>query len=103
MKQRNFKVIQLVFYVCAVLLFISILRMPSGYYDFLRFAVTTGAALAIIFELKKGFNGWIVAFALLAILFNPIEPIYLYKKSTWVIIDFVAGLTFLIRGLKVEN
>lgn len=87
----------------AIILFIAILQMPGGYYDFLRIAVTVGALLAIISEFKNGFNGWIVAFAILAVLFNPIEPIYLYKKSAWFLIDLLGGLTFLLRGLKKDE
>lgn len=87
----------------AIILFVAILQMPDGYYDFLRIAVTVGAVLAIISEFKNGFNGWIVAFAILAVLFNPIGPIFLYKKSAWFLIDLLGGLTFLLRGLKKDE
>jgi hypothetical protein len=81
-----------------VKLFLAILRMPSGYYDFLRVAVTIGAVIAIVAELKTGLSGWVTAFAILAVLFNPIEPIYRYKKSTWALVDAIAGLTFLLKA-----
>jgi hypothetical protein len=88
----------LLYFVCSGVLFLAIFRMPSGYYDFLRIAVTVGAVIAIAAELKTGLSGWVVALAILAVLFNPISPIYLYKKSTRVLIDAIAGVTFLLKG-----
>jgi hypothetical protein len=31
---------------------------------------------------------------LLGLLFNPVFPIYLYDKTTWIIIDIIAGLFY---------
>jgi hypothetical protein len=65
--------------------------------------VSLGTILAIALEVKQGFSGWVLAFVMLLILFNPIAPIYLYKKSIWAWIDFVAGLTFLVRGVMAKR
>jgi hypothetical protein len=99
MSSHTNQALSLLYLLIAALLFLAILKMPAAYYDFLRVVVTVGAIVAIVVELKEGFSSWVLAFAILAVLFNPIEPIYLYKKSVWAPLDFLGGLTFLLRGL----
>jgi len=59
------------FIICAVLLLLGVANVPIGYYTFLRIVVTIGAVLAVIFEYRNGINIWVIAFGLIAILFNP--------------------------------
>lgn len=87
--------------VCAVLLFLALAKLPIGYYTFLRIAVTVVSILIIVEQYKKeAVNFWGVIFGVIAILFNPIIPVYLYKKSLWMPVDVVAGLVFLIYSFK---
>lgn len=37
-----------------------------------------------------------MTFCLIAVLFNPIYPIYLYIKSYWIPIDIITGVLFLL-------
>jgi len=37
-----------------------------------------------------------IIFVLVLILFNPLFPIYLYRKSIWIPLDIITGLLFLI-------
>ena len=58
---------------------------PYGYYIFLRWVVT-GAALFILwiaYELEK--KTWLWIMGVIAILFNPIAPIYLDKEN-WIVV-----------------
>jgi hypothetical protein len=90
-------------YICAVLLLIGTANLPIGYYTFLRIAVTAGAVWVLIDEFrldKKTGSFWI--FVLIAILFNPIIPVYLHSKVLWTIIDVVAAFIFWGRGVA-EN
>lgn len=80
--------------ICALLLFIAVLKLPIEYYTFLRIVVFIGALLVIISLSKKTI--WVIIFGIIAILFNPIIPIYLYFKSYWVPIDIVVGILFLL-------
>lgn len=87
--------------VCAVLLFLALAKMPLGYYTFLRIAVMFVSVLIIVEQYKKeAVNFWVVAFGIIAILFNPIIPVYLYKKALWMPVDVVAGLVFLRYGFS---
>ena len=84
-------------FICAVLLFLALANLPIGYYSLLRFVVTIGAVAVVITELEKGIGFWVIAFVIIAILFNPVLPIYLNDKSAWMPIDMIVGILFLIK------
>jgi len=85
---------------CAILLFIAIADLPSGYYTLLRIAVTFGAICLIITEFEKGISFWLILYAIISIVFNPIIPIYLYDKESWLVIDLIVGLFFLVKSYR---
>jgi len=89
--------------VCAVLLFAAVFKLPIGYYTFLRITITLGALLIIFTEYKNQVTFWVVIFGLVAILFNPVIPIYLYKKSLWFPIDIIVGILFLVKAFILNN
>jgi len=75
---------------------------PYGYYILLRWVVT-GAALFILwiaYELEK--KTWLWIMGAIAILFNPIAPIYL-DKGNWVVIDLIVAALFLISIFKIKR
>lgn len=87
--------------ICAALLFLALLRLPIGYYTFLRLAVTTGAlAFAYAHANREGSRLWVVAFGAIALLFNPIWPIYLRDKALWAPLDILGGLLFLVAAVR---
>jgi uncharacterized membrane protein YccC len=87
--------------ICAGLLFLALLRLPIGYYTFLRLAVTAGAVVFAYHRVRRsGLTIWVVAFAAMALLFNPIWPVYLKDRSLWAPIDILGGVLFLVAGLK---
>lgn len=88
------------FFICAALLFVGIADLPIEYYLFLRIVVTFSVVIVLVNELKRGLNFWIIAFGLIAITFNPIIPVYLNDKSTWMLIDFLVGVLFLIKSFN---
>jgi len=75
---------------------------PYGYYTLLRWVVTATAIFLvwITYNLKKTF--WLVLMGLVAVLFNPLIPIYL-DKETWVIIDFIVAILFLVSIFKIKS
>jgi hypothetical protein len=84
--------------VCTGLLFLALFNLPIGYYTFLRIAVTIGA-VAIVFKVfQKRFNIWVILFGIIAILFNPLIPVYLNNKSAWMPIDIVVAILFWIKS-----
>jgi hypothetical protein len=75
---------------------------PYAYYQILRWIIT-GSALFILYityYLEK--HTWIWIMAIIAILFNPIAPIY-FSKETWVSIDLIASIIFLVSIFKIES
>ena len=89
--------------ICAVLLFLALADLPIGYYTFLRIVVTIGAVGVVISEFENGFNFWLIAFGILAILFNPLIPVYLNDKSAWMPIDIIAGIIFLVKSFTYKT
>jgi len=81
-----------------VLLFVGVFPMPFGFYTLLRFIICGLSLFALkITHLKSQSNlPWI--FAILAVLFNPIIPVYL-PKELWIIID-ISTAVFLISVKK---
>lgn len=89
--------------ICAGLLFVALINLPIGYYTFLRIAITVGSIAVIASEYEKGIKLWAITFGLIAIIFNPIIPIYLYDKSTWMPIDIICGIIFVAKALTINT
>jgi len=89
--------------LCTGLLFLGIANLPSGYFTFLRIIVTIGAVAAIISEIDNGINFWVVSFGIIAILFNPLLPVYLDDKSAWMPIDIIAAVLFLVKSFTLKK
>jgi hypothetical protein len=88
--------------VAAGLLFYALKRHPYGYYSILRW-VTCGTALYCChLSIKSDKGGWLLLFAVTALLFNPIAPIGLDKK-TWAIIDVVTAVYFVLSVPFVQS
>lgn len=85
-----------------IFLLIAIAPFPYGYYTFLRILVTIISLLIILN--KETHKAELIIFLLIAILFNPIIPIYL-TKSIWIPIDIIVAIFFLwsARGLKLSS
>ena len=77
--------------LCIVLLLLCMGDLPIGYYTFVRIIII------IVNEPVKDLNFWRVAFGLIAIVFNPIIPVYLHDKAIWMPIDIIAAILFTIK------
>lgn len=91
--------------VSSVVLLLSILPMPYGFYTITKLVITA-ASVYYAYYLhrtlqKKGF--WFWCFIVIAILFNPVMPIYLYSKMLWGVIDFVVMGLFIIFILRYRK
>ncbi len=89
--------------ICAGLLFIGLLNLPIGYYTLLRIVVTIGSVAVVISEFENGLNFWVITFGLIAILFNPLIPVYLNDKSAWMPIDIIGGIIFIIKSFTLKQ
>ena len=84
--------------LCGFLLLLGIADMPIGYCTLLRLVVTIGSVAVVVAEMEMGITPWVIAFGLLALLFNPIIPVYLNDKDAWMPIDLIGGVLFFIKA-----
>jgi hypothetical protein len=88
--------------IAAGALFLAVRRWPYGYYSVLRWAVCIIGA----YGAHRAFNGnnrtWAWIFVALAVLFNPIAPIYLARK-TWNLLDALAAVVLLVSLVVPRN
>jgi hypothetical protein len=89
--------------ICTGLLLLALTDLPIGYFTFLRIVVTIGAFIVVITEYDNGINFWVIAFGLIAILFNPLLPVYFGNKSAWIPIDLIAAMLFGIKYFTIQN
>jgi len=81
---------------CALCCFIGIFRLPIEYYTFLRILISIGALLVLYNTLSSKQHYFSIIFLVILILFNPVFPIYLYRKNIWIPIDIITGILFLL-------
>ncbi len=80
---------------CILLLCFSLMKLPIGYYTFLRIAVCGTAAFAAYNYYQINQKVWAWLFGIIAVIFNPLIPLYL-GKSTWSVIDILNAMFFLV-------
>lgn len=88
-----------IFLVPIALLLIGLADLPIGYYTIVRIVVCFVSCLSCYWSYKSDGKVGIatVVYALLAVIFNPVVPVYLHDKEIWTIIDLVAVV---LLGLK---
>jgi len=84
--------------ICSGLLLIGMMNLPIGFYTLLRIVVTIGSIAVVVTEFENGFNFWVIAFGLTAIIFNPIIPVYLNDKAVWMPIDIFCSILFVVKA-----
>jgi len=77
-----------------IVLAIGILPMPIGYYTLSRLVVCAAALYFAISFYKKKDNTNLWIFGFIAILYNPIFPVYLYEKAIWIIVNLITIFLF---------
>lgn len=83
------------FLLPAALLLVGLLPLPYGYYTFLRIIVCLSAAIAayLAFKACNRMDAFVATSVAVAIVFNPVIPVYL-NKGLWSVIDVVAAIWF---------
>ena len=89
---------KLFWYIPAILLFLGIFSLPYDYYKLLRVIVFISA----LYLISQNKNEWVYIFLGIAILFNPLLPIYL-SKGIWIPIDIVVGILYLFNYNKSQG
>ena len=96
---------RIIWLVCAVLLVMAVLRLPYGYYSFLRIVICGAAALIAVAGLTEEIQphlAWTAIFILIVVLFNPIVPIRLHR-SIWFYLDLMAAGVFTAHLIFCRN
>lgn len=78
--------------VPAGMLLVALLHLPYGYYTLLRLVVCLAAAI-IAYQSWPKHAPWSVAFAIVALLFNPLIIVAL-DRETWAPIDAAVAALF---------
>ena len=81
---------------CALCCFAGIFKLPIEYYTFLRILVSVGSLIILYNTLSSKQLYFSIIFFAILILFNPVFPIYLYRKNLWIPIDIITGILFLL-------
>lgn len=88
------------FFIPTILLIIAAGDLDYGYYQILRIIITIFAIVfALVFKGLENIKSMIVMI-IIAILFNPILPIYL-DKNVWVFLDSFSSIIFLISAISI--
>jgi hypothetical protein len=88
--------------ISVALLIFALAKNPYGYYTFLRWTVfiSSGYSAYIAFSSQK--NIWVVIFGIIAILFNPLIPVFL-KRDTWAIIHIITACVLLFSTFVIRE
>jgi len=82
-----------------LMLFGAVAEWPYGYYTILRWITCITSILVALQAFNKNIDWAKVVFIVIAILFNPLAPIYL-SRSTWIPLDIITAITFIL-ALKI--
>ena len=76
------------------MLFGAIAEWPYGYYTLLRWITCIASILVAFQAFEKNIDWAKVVFIVIAILFNPLAPIY-FSRSIWIPIDIITVILFI--------
>ena len=81
--------------IAVAMLLISLADLPYGYYQLLRFVIC-GVAVYVAYTAYNWQKIWVVwLFGFVALLFNPLIPIYL-SREIWQPIDVICTILFIV-------
>lgn len=91
--------------IASVLLLLTVIDWPYGYYTFIKFVITAVAIYYAyyLYQVAKKQDFWFWSLIAIAILFNPLIPIYLYNKAVWWVIDGVVIIYFVSLVVKYKK
>lgn len=85
--------------ILALLLFLCLLDMPYGYYQFVRFAAMVVFAFMAYGASENGFKNAVFIYVALAVLFQPFVKITL-GRELWNFIDVAVGVALILTAVK---
>lgn len=98
--QRNPKqMVRVIKIAMAILMFLCLLDMPYGFYQFVRFVALIGFGILAYKANEENRNTEMIIYGGLALLFQPFFKIALGREM-WNIVDVVVGIGLLLTLLK---
>tara|TARA_Y100001936_G_C15646920_1_gene444406 strand:- start:185 stop:502 length:318 start_codon:yes stop_codon:yes gene_type:complete len=80
-----------------VVMAIGFLPMPYGYYTLSRLVVC-GCSVYFAHRLyRENQTPFVWVFGFFAILYNPIIPVHLYQKETWMVVNAITAIFFIFK------
>jgi len=92
-KDENGFIKYLIFFSVLILFNAAIHNTHYGYYAFVRCIICITSILIAFQAFKKNIDWAKVVFIIIAIIFNPLAPIYL-SRNIWMPIDIIAAILF---------
>lgn len=86
----------------STLLLVALLPLPYGYYTFLRWSVTLIAVILIVIAVRSGRSAWSGILVPIAILWNPIVPVFL-ARETWMALDLLGAIVLALVGVVLAR
>ena len=81
-----------------------LLALPSGwdyfFYILLRWIICGSSIYMAWQAYRMKVNAWLVPFTIIAVLFNPLLPVYL-SKEMWALFDISAAVVFFAAAFKM--
>ena len=68
-------------------------KWPFAYHTLIRLEIFIASIYLVFLAMQAGQFGWMILFAILVILYNPIIPIHL-KKEVWQIVEISGAAVF---------
>ena len=102
---RQVKKLRVLQTIAIFMLLWALMDNPYSYYQVLRWVVCGIAGYSSYLAYQSKQIGWVWAFGVAAILYNPIAPIY-FERETWSILNLSAVALFscfIIVGLHKNN
>ncbi len=75
---------------------------PYSYFIILRWLVFIISLIVLNGFYTSNLKGWAIVFGVIALLFNPIYPVYLNKQS-WIPIDLVSAIFFFLAAYSIKK
>lgn len=88
--------------ILALLFLLCLAPMPYGFYSMIRFVAMIAFAICAYAYYEKKNNRLAITFLSLAILFQPLLPIYL-GRTLWNIVDVLVAIFLIILYIKENN
>lgn len=91
--------------IASIFLLLSFFPWNYGFYTILRWITSLTSIYYILgfYSRQKFFDWKIWMLVFVAVLFNPISPIYLFDKTVWGIIDVLVAGFFVFLIIKQDN